>query len=855
MKKKWLSILLTGTLCLSGLSAPISSSAEEATDAESTSDASDVTTAVSDQEYIEETLNLANNEEQTWTYQESADAWVLSIVSAVAYPELPDEQGVSVCVPGAYVTGIDTDGDGEADVTAESAVESGSTSVAGSLVIDYEAEIVSTNGQTYTAATAPVILNTGAAGYSSSNNSTAATTYAAEGYINVACGNRGKQDTATDDDGNTYYTGDAPSCLADQKAATRYVKYNILLGNLPGSVDYFVSTGGSGGGAHATMFAATSNNSDFYDYQIEAGAVGVYRLEDGSYSTTVTIDGTDYEISDGAWGCVAYSAITSLYEGDMAMAFEYYMDTTYEFGSSFQEQLAAYLSEAYMEYINGQDLSVEESAVGFDLNGDGDQDDTIALTIEYDLDAYPETNGYYGTYLELYLAEFTSNLQWYIDNLDYADGWTWFDADGNALSDEEVAAMTTEDKATAFIEGRYAASSSTGMGGGMGDLPSGMNGAADFTDKMGDLDLSEMGDLSEMSDLPDGDSTDGIRGGMGGGRGTRMDAAADADSSSELTGDLPDGETANIDISAEGSLPDDVSGELPDGEAPTDLADGTGTGAADEMEAPSDAAGTEDGSVDGESSEDETEAANDNTANQLEVGTPDAGTTQSATGSQDSANYDSYEDMVAAYEEDIASILEGDKYGNNIVSLYNPLNYIGADDTENPTWTRIVMGASEGDMSMFTSLNLQIAMLNAGVDAEIEWQWNGGHVPSEIFGNSLALYVDQMYGEYVDGAATIEKAAAEAQTTNGTATEASGTDLTSWVNYEDISNVSFSLADAVAYRTAGASKAIPGFDVIDYGQEDYVFGNTEQDARHWNTILLEIFQTYADVLSPLFNQG
>ncbi|MCC8138644.1 MAG: hypothetical protein LIO76_11440 [Clostridiales bacterium] len=531
MKKKWLSILLAGTLCLSGLAAPLSSSAEdgtsdaetaagadtteEAADAENTSETSDITTAVSDQEYIEETLNLANNEDQTWTYQESADAWVLSIVSAVAYPELPDEQGVSVCVPGAYVTGIDTDGDGEADVTAESAAESGSTSVNGSLVIDYEAEIVSTNGQTYTAASAPVILNTGAAGYSSSNNSTAATTYAAEGYINVACGNRGKQDTATDDDGNTYYTGDAPSCLADQKAATRYVKYNILLGNLPGSVDYFVSTGGSGGGAHATMFAVTSNNSDFYDYQIEAGAVGVYRLEDGSYSTTVTIDGTDYEISDGAWGCVAYSAITSLYEGDMAMAFEYYMDTTYEFGSSFQEQLAAYLSEAYMEYINEQNLSVEESAIGFDLNEDGDQDDTIALTIEYDLDAYPETNGYYGTYLDLYLAEFTSNLQWYLDNLDYAEGWTWFDADGNALSDEEVAAMTTEDKATAFIEGRYAASSSTGMGGGMGDLPSGMNGAADF----GGMDLSELGDLSEMGDLPDGDSANGMRGGMGGGRG------------------------------------------------------------------------------------------------------------------------------------------------------------------------------------------------------------------------------------------------------------------------------------------------------------------------------------------------
>ncbi|MBR3741059.1 MAG: hypothetical protein IKN04_11500, partial [Clostridia bacterium] len=95
-------------------------------------------------------------------------------------------------------------------------------------------------------------------------------------------------DSYTNEAGETVYTGDAPSCLVDQKAATRYVKYNILLGNLPGSVDYWVPTGGSGGGAHAAMFAATSNNPDFYDYQIEVGAVGVYRNADGSYSTAST---------------------------------------------------------------------------------------------------------------------------------------------------------------------------------------------------------------------------------------------------------------------------------------------------------------------------------------------------------------------------------------------------------------------------------------------------------------------------------------------------------------------------------------------------------------------------------------
>ena len=122
----------------------------------------------SDKAAIEAALNLANNPDQEWTYNSEADAWTLSVVTAVTKPVIEDEEGVSVCVPGAYVTGIDTDGDGAADVTADTATEA----VKGCLVIDYEAEITSTNGQTYTAATAPVILNTGAAGYGNSSNTT-----------------------------------------------------------------------------------------------------------------------------------------------------------------------------------------------------------------------------------------------------------------------------------------------------------------------------------------------------------------------------------------------------------------------------------------------------------------------------------------------------------------------------------------------------------------------------------------------------------------------------------------------------------------------------------------------------------
>ena len=744
--KKVMAILLVLTLVL-GLAACGTSSVETTTNDNSTSQTADnsqsqsadttvITEGHAEKADIESALNLANIKPE-WTYTENADAWTMAIVAAVTNAELPDYQGVSVCVPGAYVKGVDTDGDGVVDATSGTA--------SGNLVIDYDATVTSTNGQVYTAATAPVIINTGAAGYSAQSNQTAGTTYAKEGYINIACGNRGKQSTLSDG----TYTGDAPSCLVDQKNTVRFVKYNILLGNLPGSVDYFVSTGGSGGGAHATMLAATSNNPDFYDYEISQGAVGVYKNSDGSYSTTVTVNGSEVELSDGLWGCMAYSAITSLAEADMTLAFEYYLNPDYSFNTDFQKQLAEYLAAEYMEYINAQNLTVEEAKVGFDLNGDGDTSDTIALTIEYDETGHADTNGYYGTYLDLYLAEFEQSLQDYIDRLAYAEDWTWFNSDGTALSDSEVAAMTDADRAEAFINGWYVKGST-------------------------------------------GSSSGGMEGGPGGNGG-------------------PGGDNA-------GGPP---SGEKPDGAGP----------GGDNAGGPPDMNG---GSSD-------------------EVGTPDSGTTQSASSKTDSANYSSFAEMLAAYQADIAEIQAGDEYGNNIVDLYNPLNYIGADGTDGPTWARILMGASEGDISMMNSLNLQIAWLNSGTDAEIEWQWNGGHVPSEIFGDSLALYVDTMYGEYVDGAVKITKAAASGQTTNGDGTEPSGTDLSSWVSYDSTNGVGMTLAGAAAYRTSGAAKAMPGFDVMDYGQEDYVFGSSLADARHWDAYVLKVFEEHRDTLAELFN--
>ena len=87
-----------------------------------------------------------------------------------------------------------------------------------------------------------------------------------------------------------------------------------------------------------------------------------------------------------------------------------------------------------------------------------------------------------------------------------------------------------------------------------------------------------------------------------------------------------------------------------------------------------------------------------------------------------------------------------------------------------------------------------------------------------------------------------------------TAETASGTDLTGWVALDEEGKVSFTLQDAAAYRTKAASKACPGFDVIDYGQEDYVFGDSDTNARHWSTFVLRALEENEAALSPLFNR-
>ena len=128
----------------------------------------------------------------------------------------------------------------------------------------------------------------------------------------------------------------------------------------------------------------------------------------------------------------------------------------------------------------------------------------------------------------------------------------------------------------------------------------------------------------------------------------------------------------------------------------------------------------------------------------MEVGTPDAGSTQSSSGSTDSANYSNFNEMLEAYQKDIAEIQQGDKYGNNIVNLYNPLNYILDPRTELPAWVHNCHGSADTDSSVLISMNDGVALDMMGVDSFFAWSWDDHHVAGEPAGLTMPGTIDAM---------------------------------------------------------------------------------------------------------------
>lgn len=108
------------------------------------------------------------------------------------------------------------------------------------------------------------------------------------------------------------------------------------------------------------------------------------------------------------------------------------------------------------------------------------------------------------------------------------------------------------------------------------------------------------------------------------------------------------------------------------------------------------------------------------------------------------SEYETFGDMYAAYVSDVESMLSGDKFGQNIVHLYNPSNYILDDRTEQPAWVFLCHGSADTDCSSLVVLVDAIAWDMMGVEIYANWVWDDGHVAGDPLTMSLPIQVDNM---------------------------------------------------------------------------------------------------------------
>ena len=153
----------------------------------------------------------------------------------------------------------------------------------------------------YTADTAPIFLpNTvggympgpaGSPGQGFDGGPNAALVALSQGYVVAEPGVRGR--TNVDEAGR--YTGKAPACIVDLKAAVRYLRLNEKA--MPGNAQKIISNGTSAGGALSVLLGATGNNADYEPYLKALGAA---------------------EAPDDIFAVSAYCPISNLDYADMA---------------------------------------------------------------------------------------------------------------------------------------------------------------------------------------------------------------------------------------------------------------------------------------------------------------------------------------------------------------------------------------------------------------------------------------------------------------------------------------------------------------------------------------------------------
>ncbi len=149
------------------------------------------------------------------------------------------------------------------------------------------------------------------------------------------------------------YTGKAPACIADYKAAVRYLRH--FSKDLPGDVEKIITNGTSAGGALSSLMGATGNHPDYDAFLAEMGAA---------------------DERDDIFAASCYCPIINLDNADMAYEWQFFdVNSINDNGrdmSDFQVKTSKELAALFPQYLNRLKLKDENGNIlALDETGNG----------------------------------------------------------------------------------------------------------------------------------------------------------------------------------------------------------------------------------------------------------------------------------------------------------------------------------------------------------------------------------------------------------------------------------------------------------------------------------------------------
>lgn len=196
------------------------------------------------------------------------------------------------------------------------------------------------------------------------NNTSTIAQALAQGYVVASPGARGR--TTFDSIANVY-TGKAPACIVDLKAAVRYLRYND--DRMPGSAERIISNGTSAGGALSALLGGSGNVAAYEPY---LKAIGAAPARDNIFAVSAYCPITNLEHADMAYEWQLHKVL-EYQKMDISML-DYKVERKLVKGMLTKEEqsVAEDLSQAFPLYINNLHLRNEKGQLlTLDAEGEG----------------------------------------------------------------------------------------------------------------------------------------------------------------------------------------------------------------------------------------------------------------------------------------------------------------------------------------------------------------------------------------------------------------------------------------------------------------------------------------------------